>query len=462
MKLPITALALACTLLTLAGAAPRTSGPASGGGRGASARSAGTGASAGLPDSVLARAAGREITVSDFRGAWSQMAPPQRPDSLTPESAAEFLDLLVGKELLGARASREAWVWTADESLKHEGVRDRLTLGIALDSALAETRRGMAAGTSDPTAVGEAARDSFFARQGGRWNEPLLERLAKAFSAIPVPSRDSSVFSQLRMMGAPPPVAAEDRPLAIVTARDGDFTTEDLIAAWSRLNPLARPRVSTPAQVQDLVKNGLFERALRRAALARGIERWPHVARQIERDREFIDVQHYVTREVYERIPMDSVTLAKFYEREADYWKLPLRARLLQLYLPSRAAALEMAVRLASAAEAESLAARAGRGKISYWAEISAESDSAMFARALRGGAGTVLGPDSTRTGWRVARVTEMLPPRYRTLGEVQMLVRRRWYDLEAERRIVELLTRLRREERVAINRRALAALVAR
>src|SRR5262245_10119603 len=68
--------------------------------------------SATLPDSVLARTGNREVTVREFLNAWKGVQPPTRPDSLTPENAREFLDLLVDKEVLGAYAMKEALPWS--------------------------------------------------------------------------------------------------------------------------------------------------------------------------------------------------------------------------------------------------------------------------------------------------------------------------------------------------------------
>jgi len=67
----------------------------------------------GLPDSVLAVIGsgrpgepGREIGRARFARAWSQLAPPARPDSLTPAGARRFLDLPPDKEALGLMAAR--------------------------------------------------------------------------------------------------------------------------------------------------------------------------------------------------------------------------------------------------------------------------------------------------------------------------------------------------------------------
>ena len=101
------------------------------------APSAGRSRAGALPDSLLARVGnGRDITVSQFRIAWSHLAPPERPDSLTPQTAREFLQLLIGKEALGEAALREPWVWTEEESAGYVALRDHLVLRAMLDSTL--------------------------------------------------------------------------------------------------------------------------------------------------------------------------------------------------------------------------------------------------------------------------------------------------------------------------------------
>src|SRR5262249_13675437 len=89
-----------------------------------------------LPDTVLARVdADRSISIAAFRRSWAQMKPPTRPDSLTPQSARRFLDLLLDREVLAARAQRETWVWSPVESLQYSEARDRILLQAQLDSA---------------------------------------------------------------------------------------------------------------------------------------------------------------------------------------------------------------------------------------------------------------------------------------------------------------------------------------
>jgi hypothetical protein len=404
---------------------------------------------------------GRDITVSRFRNAWDQLKPPDRPDSLTPQAAREFLQLLIGKEALGEAALREPWVWNPDDSAGYVALRDHLVLRAMLDSVLdAERQRLVAAGDSVPEegALGVLARDHLIAGLDLAFDAPLLERLARTFAAIPRPSRDSSLTSQLRVLGAMPQVEDSLLPRPLAQGRDLRYTVADLLDAWKHTNPVSRPRVETAEQVRDLASNGIFERALRREGEKQRLTERPDIARALAARREFIAVSHFVAREVYAKIATDSVTLERHYREHIDDWSLPLRARLIRLVLADRAAATQMRLRLANAAEAESLAERGARAGAAYRVIVTAESDSALFARARAAGTSAVLGPDSVSNGWAVARVTEIIPPRRRTFREARQLVSHDWYGKEGERLMQSLLDRVRRQTRVTINPRALDA----
>ncbi|MBI5709683.1 MAG: peptidyl-prolyl cis-trans isomerase [Candidatus Eisenbacteria bacterium] len=415
-----------------------------------------------LPDSVLAVVGSRrEITVSRFRKAWDQVAPPARPDSLTPEGARGFLELLVSKEALGEAAGRERWIWTARESAEYQGQRDRLVIQTMLDSALTATRRGLGprGDSLDQQALGIVARDSAMTRLHVRYEEALLAKLAQAWGAIPRPSRDSSMFAQLRAMGAMPAVDPADTAKVVARSDEGDYRVAGLLEAWRRLNPLYRPRIESGSQVRDLVKNGLFERMLRRDAERRGLEHRADIAAALANLREYNDVSHLVAREVYARIATDSLTLLKHFRARQDDWTLPLRVKVLGIVLGDRGEASALAVRLRAAGEAESLEAVSRRGGASLAYEVSAASDSALFARAMRAGTGAVLGPDPVEDGWEVWRVVAVMPGRRRSFDEVRDLVHHSWYGEEGERLMRALVDSLRAATPVAINQAALAKL---
>jgi hypothetical protein len=402
------------------------------------------------------------VTISAFRHAWDQMAPPQRPDSLTPESARKFLDLLISKEVLGEAALATPWVWTARESADYLGLADRMVMKAMLDSALAATYQAhLARGDTlrDSETVGTAARDDTIGHMAVRFDTTLTRRLAAAWAAIPRPSRDSTLMSQLRVLGIMPVVAPGDSGRVLAASADGSLMVRELLLAWSRLNPVQRPRVSTPQHIEELAKNALYERLLRREAARRGLEQWPEIASRLRSEREYIAVSHLVAREVYSTLVADTTTLRRYYEAHVADFALPTRLRVIRLDLRDRSGGTRLALQLRSAAGAESLIALGKRSGVDYTSEIAAESDSALFQRGMAAGSGAVLGPDSTAAGWTVVRVLEVIPARDRTFAEALPLAGHAWYGEEGERRMVALIERLRRGMRVSVNEHALARL---
>jgi hypothetical protein len=417
-----------------------------------------------LPDSVLAVVDGaRTITADAFRRGWAQLTPPARPEFLTPESARQFLDLLVDKELLAARAGGETWEWTAVESAQVANLRDRTLMRVALDSTMGVVARARAArGDSalSAEALGVAARESTVARLDVSYDEVLLARLARAWGALPRPSADSTIWVRLRTLGQMPVIEPSDSGRVVAWSAAGTLRAADLLDAWKKLNPLFRPRVETLEQARDLVKNGLFERVLRRTAVHGHLERHPAVLQAVRRQEEYLASQYYVTREVYGAIPTDEATLRRYFDRDPGVWTIPARLRVVRLLLAERGEAARMAVRLRDPAEADSLVARGLRQRVDYGAEITAASDSALFAAAMRSGTGTVLGPDSLASGWQVVRVNAVLPAQGRSFEEVRELVLRAWSDEEGERRMQALLADLRRRARILVNEPGLARVV--
>lgn len=403
-----------------------------------------------LPDTVLARVGtSRDVTVSGFRAAWAQLSPPNRPDSLTPQSAGQFLELLIDREVLGERALKESLPWPPPESLQFRAFRDNLVLRTFLDSLMLDmSRRWMAAGdtTGDPQVLGVAVRETVLAGLAVTFDDPLAARLAERWAALPRPSSDSSMMAQLRILGTLPTVDPADTGRVLARSTAGEFRVSELVEHWRRTDPLARPRVSEASQIRDLAKNGLFEKWLRASAERARLDLRPQVIAALESRREYHSVTRLVQREVYDRLAADSLTLLRWYDAHVDEYRLPERIRLMQLVLPTRAAASEMYVQLRDEAAAETLLVRARRAGVEYRTEITAEGDSALFHAARRAGTGTVLGPDSTASGWRVARVREVIPSRRRTFDEARTFVERQYYVVEGERLMQEFLARIRKD----------------
>lgn len=419
-----------------------------------------------LPDSVLAVIDGdRVVGVAGFAHGWQQVKPPARPDSLTPQGARQFLDLLIQKELLARAASREKWDWTDRERAQFVGMRDHMVIQAMLDSCVDATRKQLAARgihTRGTDTLGVMSRDTAMVRLHATFDDAVCELLARAWAALPRPSRDSSIFAQLRVMGQMPAVAPADTNKVVARSIEGDYRVADMLHNWYLLNPMYRPRIQSASQIRDVAKNGLFERMLRREAARRHVEQTPEIAEALARQRELTDVTHFVDREIG-TLDADSLTLRAYFRAHPELWRLPLRLRYARLVLQDAEAANRVVTQLHDAREADSLLAQAHRAGTNWENEVSQESDSVLFGRLMSSGVGSVIGPEPVENGagWAVTRVVAVIPGRDRSFDEVRQLVEHAYTQDESERRMRALLAKLQKGADVRINDRALAQLVA-
>lgn len=457
-------LALLPALAVTAPAPPAKPAPA----KAAAAKPAGGGSrlTAALPDTVLARVflgAGTKETKDITRAQmiFAAARAGRRLETLTPQDRREFLDVLVDQAVLVAKVHQEPRQWARRDSNDWNSLRDRLVLRAALDSAMVEVNFERAArGDSllPPQQVGVILREREMERLAPRWNDAALAKAVSVFDTLPRPDSRMSMLEQMRIAGVNPVVGDDDGALVLAESPLGPYTLGELVRDFTKLNPMYRPRVSAPDDVKGMVANVFFERRLREAALARGLERRPDIARQLRERAEYLDVQSYVAREVYAKIAMDSLTLRKHFETHRSEFDFDERAHIVRMAFPDRAEAEAMVRRLTVPGEAESLAAQSARAGVPYTTVINRDSDTTLFGRIVRGGGvGTVLGPDSTRQGWRALRVMQLEPRKPRTWEQAEAIVKERWYGQEGERLMRRLLDGLRKHALVVPNERALA-----
>ncbi len=411
---------------------------------------AATRANSGLPDSVMAMVGTRSITVSEFRRMWRETHPGAVTDTLTPQSARGFLEVLIDRELISAAAARERFVWSPADSAAYAARADRITMSAALESALAEARAASRDTAASLEEVGVRARERAMTTLIPVFEDSALARTARRFAAIPRPVSDSSLAAQLRVLSKVPEFDPAERATALArSATAGAVTVDDVLMPWSRLSPAYRPRIETAAQVRDLAENVLFERWLRRQAKSQVYASDPALVRALARERELIDVQHLMAQRVHSIDPPAPETLERYFHDHSADWTVAPRWRVIRLEAADRAAATRWALLLRDPAAAESLVARAARQGVRYRAEIEAATDSALYARAAASGPGTVLGPDAVGSGWETVRVEALIPARTPAWDEVRGQVEDRWYADESARRLADLLARERRRQRV-------------
>jgi len=384
-------------VILAAGLGPRSAAsPAPTGGSGRSPAPTPVTKSGTLPDTILARVGSdREVSVRTFRQAWTEVHDPRHPDSLTPQSARRFLDLMIDKEVLGARAEGSKAPWPPHDSADLALYRDQLVMKAVLDSALRETaRRRAAAGEPElhRMDLGVAARESSLAQIQPRFDGVLTARMALAWKALPVAPPESTISAQLRIRSQMPVVAAGDTTKVIARSMVGDYLVHELLAQWRRLDPWSRPRVETTEAIEELVNNGLFERLLRQQASERRLDQRPDIAALLARRHEYIAVSQLVTREVYAKIRPDSAALTRWYGTHRARYRTPDRATIGRWLLPDRASAGRFAATLLDNVKAESLMAQGRRGGANFLDVITAQDDSVLLKEAIRLGPGARAG----------------------------------------------------------------------
>jgi hypothetical protein len=294
-------------------------------------------------------------------------------------------------------------------------------------------------------------RDSTVARAGLRYDEALLERVLQAFRALPVASAESSMAARLRDMSVMPVVSPADTGGVLAATPSDTIRVADLLRQWRNLSPYFRPRIETTDQVKMLVGNALLERQLRREAERRRLAERPDIRARLDERHEYFAVSQFVDREVWNKIPRDSVTLRRYFDRNRSEWIVPAHVSTLRLQSASQAEADSFVSLLRNRVRADSLVAQAKRANLDVFWRLAASEDSVLHARLAAAGRGAVVGPFLHDNLLTVVRVLEVLPPRDRDFDEVRKLVEKAWTDREGERRMRELLAGLRKETRIWI-----------
>jgi hypothetical protein len=441
-------LAAACLLVAQSVAAPRKA-PAA----------------APLPDSVLARidragATPTDVTMSRFRRAATQFrADPQR---LTPAQARGILELLVQQRILAEHVAAFPRGWSHDDSVDYATLLDRTTLTAALDSATTELTTSLAAhGDSIPSMreLGIMVRDTAVAKLSPVYDDYMIEMLATDFRMMPKPSSRMSPTEQLRVLAMLPQVTRDDSTKTLIRTSMGSYTIGELLTDFGRLNAARRPRIETPDDVRGLINSTIYEKLLRQHIVAQDLEHRPDLAAALAEHAEFLDVQAYVRREVYGRVPTDSATLRRHFAANRSRFDSYGRADIVRMVFDTRAEADSLARRLRIPGQADTLAALSARGGIPFRTTLAEEADTLLFRRVARAGPGAVVGPDTTIDGWRVIGVMKITPRHPRPFDDVYAYVAEDWVERDGDRRLRELMAKLQGSAGVRTNEAALAKL---
>jgi hypothetical protein len=415
-----------------------------------------------LPDSVLVRLDGREdVTRRRFVRAVRLLG--GNPDSLTPAARDRFLDLVIQQRLLAARATRPPRAWDRRDSLDYRVERDNILLRAALSdefSRIEARRRALGQPDLDEEAMGIAARETLIRELHPVYDEELLRKIGSYFAELPETTPQMSPQEQMRVAGLVPKVPAADTLKVLARSRLGEFTVADLLGDWRRLSSIYRPRITDNEQLRAVVANSLFERSMRQSAERPEVAMRPEVAAVIADRIEYHAVSQYLSHEVVGDIPVDSVTLRRYFDAHRSDFDRAARCELVLLTLETEHAADSLAVALRLPGHADSLVAMGRRAGVHYTHIVTAQIDSALFARAMATGLGHVAGPYKVEGGWQLFEVHTVEPRTPSEFSTVRPQLERAWTEAESERRVKELLDGLEHHARIEKNDRALRALV--
>ncbi len=411
-----------------------------------------------LPDTVLARiffAQGQtDIGLATFRAGAMKLG--KNPRNLTPKDRQQVLELMVQQAVLTHRVQQEPRHWNAADSTDYRTLSDRVTLIGALDSAMTEMMfqvGGRGDSIPDRQTLGIMVRDSSVQRVHPVFDEATLDMLIADWAAMPKPTPDLPLMERLEMSTAIPRVSKADSAITLVRSDIGNYTVGELLTDLGKMSAMRRPPVRGKGDLRDLVSSTLYERMLRAEIQRKDMLHDPRIAPILAERAQYLDVQRFVAREVYDKIPLDSVTLERHYKSKPRAFDSVARATVVRTVFDTREEADSLVQRLKVPGVAESLATQSARAGIPYQTTLDANSDTTLFGRIRRAGEGAVLGPDMTRDGWRALKVMHIVPSAPRTFAEARQDVKDDWVQVDSERRMQALMTSLMRSAMVVPNR---------
>jgi len=415
-----------------------------------------------LPDSVLVRLQGQEdITRRRFERAVRLLG--GEPDSLTPATRDQFLELVIEQRLLAVKAANSSLPWHREDSMVFEGERDNILVRAALAhefGRIERRRRALGQPELDEQAMGIAARESLMLELAPTYDGQLLRLVGSYFAELPQATPEMTPQEQIQLTRMVPAIPAADTGKVLARSPLGEFKVSDLLRDWSRLSSVYRPHVADDEGVRALVANSLFERLIRSGMYRAEVASTPAVAAVLADRLEYHAVSNWLQREVIEKMPSDSLTLRRYFEANPRSFAAPGRALMIMLTLEDPLAADSLVRRFRIAGEAESLAMRAQASGTRYTMAVTAAMDSTLYADAVAAGVGGVGGPRKVDSGYRIFKVIGLEAARPQTFAEARPMVEREWYETESDRLIRAKLDGLKRDARIVRNESALRALV--
>ena len=258
------------------------------------------------------------------------------------------------------------------------------------------------------------------------------------------PRSDVDSVSGLPIMrpNLPLPVfTAADTGLILARTKKGELNLVSYLRYWGRVPPFARPEVRERPVLEATVDRVLLEDELVAIGTARGLDKSPQIAAELERMRDGFALDHYFAANIEGKVSMvDDSLRAYFAARPGHYDEQPaIEARIILVDRKELADSLLTLIRggqsfgdLAKTWSNEGQSAAKGgmTGFVVKGTNPNVGLENAMFATEI----GKLGGPEQTPEGWTIWKVENKLPGKKRTFEDAREWVERDYRTIEGEK----------------------------
>ncbi len=488
-KRPGFSMTLAMLVLVLL-AGPSTGAPS----RPATARRA---APPALPDSVIARLPGKDLTARDVLDSWHRLDPRYRPPGTGLARKRGFLAQLIEKEAIARAATAEPFVMTDVESAKFVAaradiVRRTLYRRLVADSTVVtavdrDSARARMTPTPDgkpvpPGALESQARQFAEERRANEvnariraalapdWDTLATGRLARAYAALDPTMPDLSHPMSMRLPSHRPALAPGDSLRALATSTAGPLTMAEFVRRFGQLNPFQTALPTTPGAIQARGEQFLGQIWFDRESDRMGLLGDPDVVAALTNRREGIALDHYYANHVLAKIDTSETALRARFARTPERYAVPAHALVSSLAAADSAAADTIIAQLKAGTPWDSLCAlRLPPGTDPASCTQPAPLPDTFADTALVGAVHTLqpgqviahrfVAGSASPSVWRVLRLVERIPHRLRTFEEGRAFAARDAAAEQSELLLKNELARLSKALPVRRNEAALARL---
>ena len=281
-------------------------------------------------------------------------------------------------------------------------------------------------------------------------------RWAAGFFVPPRESKQEQGGTNLVFNTTLPEFASMDTARVLARYRGHTYSLGQFTDAYSHIQPLLRPSVSTPEDFAHQVRNFILEPYMAKLALERGLDKDSMAVAQIEAKREQMLVERMYQDSVMSKVLVSPAERRKYYEANKAGYVTYASVRFATFAIQGRGAADSLAARLKAGERAEDILladslAGVHRGSIGVRGSNEHGAYYKVLFEELRPGQLTVDGPDKEGK-FLVLQVISRDPGRQLSYEEADAYAYESVQNQKAEALLNALIERQSRKHRIEIH----------